>query len=308
MEKQVTGEVKNRDDADMIAKAAKRKKMFRIFFGVLAGIALAAGAYWYFIGSHYVSTDNAYVSAEVAQVTPSVDGTVKAINVTDTQSVKAGDVLVVIDDIDAKLALARATGAFVRAQSDAQRAELDLERRKAVASSGSISREELTTAENALRVAQALCITAKAAIEQAQVDLGRTVIKSPIDGVVAKREVQLGQKVHAGTLLMSIVPNADVYVNANFKENQLKKVKPGQKAELVSDRYGSGVVFHGRVEGLAGGTGSVFSLIPAQNATGNWIKIVQRVPVRITLDPEELAKHPLQVGLSMTATINTHTN
>jgi len=307
MEKKNT-EVKNLDETALIAKMSKRKKMFRIFSGVLAGIALASGGYWYFVASYYVSTDNAYVSAEVAQVTPSIDGTVKTINVTDTQPVKAGDVLVVIDDIDARLALARATGAFVRAQSDAERAKLDLERRKAVASSGSISREELTTAENAHRVALALCITAKAAMEQAQVDLGRTVIKAPIDGVVAKREVQLGQKVHAGTLLMSIVPNTDIYVNANFKENQLKKVKQGQKADLFSDRYGSGVVFHGRVEGLAGGTGSVFSLIPAQNATGNWIKVVQRLPVRITLDSAELAKHPLQVGLSMTATINTHTN
>ena len=249
MEKKNT-EVKNLDETALIAKMSKRKKMFRIFSGVLAGIALASGGYWYFVASYYVSTDNAYVSAEVAQVTPSIDGTVKTINVTDTQPVKAGDVLVVIDDIDARLALARATGAFVRAQSDAERAKLDLERRKAVASSGSISREELTTAENAHRVALALCITAKAAMEQAQVDLGRTVIKAPIDGVVVARNVDVGQTVAASLqapVLFTIAQDLRaMQVDASIDEADVGAMQVGQKVGFTVDAY-PGRTFEGEV-------------------------------------------------------------
>jgi len=110
--------------------------------------------------------------------------------------------------------------------------------------------------------------------------------------------------VQAGATLMSIVPTDKLYVDANFKEDQLKKIQPGQTVTLTSDRYGSGVVFHGKVVGFAGGTGSAFAVIPAQNATGNWIKVVQRVPLRIALNPTELKQHPLLIGLSMTATVD----
>jgi membrane fusion protein (multidrug efflux system) len=129
------------------------------------------------------------------------------------------------------------------------------------------------------------------------------VIRAPVDGIVAQNTVQVGQRVQAGAALMTVAPLAQAYVNANFKESQLEQVRPQQDVTLISDLYGSNVVFHGRVVGLGGGTGSAFSLIPAQNATGNWIKVVQRVPVRISLDPKELEEHPLRVGLSMTAKI-----
>jgi len=145
---------------------------------------------------------------------------------------------------------------------------------------------------------------AKAKLQQARLDLERTVIRAPIDGVVTNRQVQVGQRISAGSPVMTLVPIGKVYVDANFKEGQLSKVRPGQKVELVSDLYGGDVVYHGRVAGFSGGTGSAFALIPAQNATGNWIKVVQRLPVRITLDPAELAKHPLRVGLSMEAKID----
>ena len=145
---------------------------------------------------------------------------------------------------------------------------------------------------------------AKAKLQQARLDLERTVIRAPIDGIVTNRQVQVGQRIAAGTPVMTLVPIGKVYVDANFKEGQLSKVKPGQRVELVSDLYGGDVVYHGRVAGFSGGTGSAFALIPAQNATGNWIKVVQRLPVRITLDPAELSKHPLRVGLSMEAKID----
>lgn len=146
---------------------------------------------------------------------------------------------------------------------------------------------------------------ARAQLAQARLNLQRTVIRAPIDGVIAKRAVQVGQRVQVGAPLMTVVPVDQAYVNANFKEGQLARVQIGQPVELTSDLYGSSVKYRGRVAGLAGGTGSAFSLIPAQNATGNWIKVVQRLPVRIELDAAELRAHPLRVGLSMKATIDT---
>ena len=134
------------------------------------------------------------------------------------------------------------------------------------------------------------------------------MVRAPIDGVVTNRQVQVGQRIAAGAPIMTLVPVAAAYVDANFKESQLRQVKVGQPVELTSDFYGSKVVYHGRVGGFAGGTGAAFALIPAQNATGNWVKVVQRLPVRVVLDPKELRAHPLRVGLSMRATIDTRGN
>jgi membrane fusion protein (multidrug efflux system) len=147
-------------------------------------------------------------------------------------------------------------------------------------------------------------LVARAERDQAQVDLDRTVMRAPVEGVVSRRDVQVGQRVQAGATLMVIAPIAEAYVDANFKEVQLAKVRPGQPVTLTSDLYGGGVKYHGHVVGFSGGTGSAFAIVPAQNATGNWIKVVQRLPVRIALDPLELARRPLRVGLSMTADID----
>jgi len=129
------------------------------------------------------------------------------------------------------------------------------------------------------------------------------VIRAPIAGIVAQNNAQAGQRVQAGASLMTVAPVGQAYVNANFKESQLAYIHPGLPVTLISDLYGSDVVFHGKVVGLGGGTGSAFSMIPAQNATGNWIKVVQRLPVRIALDPRELVRNPLRLGVSMTAKI-----
>ena len=367
------------DNFDASRATSSRKKGF---MGLAAAIVIAAvgyGLWYYFVGSRYVSTDNAYSAAEVAEVTPSVTGIVETVNVVDTQAVKQGDVLVQLDDTDARLALAQAEAnlgqsrrrvssymatdeglaaqvkareadetqaqaRLVAAQSDFTKAQVDLKRREALAKSGAVSGEELTNARNAMAQAEsnlnvakaaaaqatanrlstigakkanaALTINAtvetnpevmlaKAKVEQAQVDLARTVIKAPVDGVIARRQVQVGQCVQNGERLMSVVPLHDVHVDANFKEVELRHVKIGQPVEVTADIYGDKVVYHGVVSGVSGGTGSAFSMIPAQNATGNWIKVVQRLPLRITLDKNELAKHPLQVGLSMIATIDT---
>lgn len=360
----------------------RRNRLLLALGGVVGTAAVVTAAYWYLYGSHFVSTDNAYAAVEIAQVTPSVGGTISEVRVTDTQSVRKGDVLVVIDPTDAKLALAqaeadlgsairrvrgyvandsglaaqiaaraaderRAAAQLASAEADFERAKIDLQRREALSTSGSVSGDELTRAQNAfaaaeanLTVAQASTAQAKAnrdaAIgskdanaaliansteetnpevalararrDQAAVDLERTVIRAPLDGVVAKRQVQLGQRVQAGTPLLAVVPVHEMHVDANFKEVQLENVRAGQPVTLTADIYGSSVTYKGTVEGFSGGSGAAFAAIPAQNATGNWIKVVQRVPVRIKLDPEQLAANPLRVGLSMTARIDTRGN
>jgi membrane fusion protein (multidrug efflux system) len=304
---------------DVDAKS-RRKRAFLFSLLALAIAAAATGyyTYWKLVASRYVSTDNAYTAAEVAVVTAEIDGPVAAVNVVDSQSVKRGDILIVIDDTDAKLALrqaqadlARAEAQVVSAKADVERSSIDLQRRQALIASGSVSGDELThvinqasSARASLNAAHAAVAQAQARVDKAKVDLGRTVIRSPVDGVIARREVQLGQRVQPSTPLLSVVPVREMYVNANFKEVQLKKVHAGQSVELLSDLYGHKVAFHGVIEGFNGGTGAAFALIPAQNATGNWIKVVQRLPVRIRLNPQELATHPLRVGLSMDAKVD----
>jgi len=303
------------------ADAGSRRKRVLLFSLLAVAIAVVGGGYytyWRLIGSRYVSTDNAYTAAEVAVVTAEIDGPVAAVNVVDSQPVKRGEILVVIDETDARLALRQAEADLARAQAqvaaasaDVERSGIDLQRRQALVASGSVSGDELTHVVNQASNARASLSAARAAVAQAQahvdkakVDLGRTVIRSPVDGVIARREVQLGQRVQPSTPLLSVVPVSEMYVNANFKEVQLKKVRAGQRVELESDLYGRKVAFHGVVEGFNGGTGAAFALIPAQNATGNWIKVVQRLPVRIRLNPQELAPHPLRVGLSMNAKVD----
>ena len=140
---------------------------------------------------------------------------------------------------------------------------------------------------------------AAAKVREAYLAYARAELPSPVSGYVAKRTVQLGQRVAAGAPLMSIVPLDQVWVDANFKEVQLRKMRIGQPVKLTADAYGTSIEYDGRIVGLGVGTGGAFALLPAQNATGNWIKVVQRVPVRIAIDPKELADHPLRVGLSM---------
>jgi len=226
---------------------------------------------------------------------------------------------------------------IARAQTDIARANDDLNRRQSLAGNGAVSREELNHAQtqlanarSALAAAQAGVVAAKeqlssnqamtdgttidqhptvqaaaARVREAYLALQRVTLPAPVDGYVAKRTVQLGQRVAAGASLMSVIPLNQVWVDANFKESQLRNIRLGQPVRLTADLYGKKVEYSGTVAGLGVGTGAAFALLPAQNATGNWIKVVQRVPVRIALDPRQIADNPLRVGLSMDATVNT---
>ena len=145
---------------------------------------------------------------------------------------------------------------------------------------------------------------ASARVREAYLAVQRAQLVAPLDGYVAKRGVQVGQRVQAGAPMMTLVALNDLWVDANFKESQLQNLRIGQSADLAADVYGDKVIYHGRIAGLGAGTGAAFALLPAQNATGNWIKVVQRVPVRVALDPKELAEHPLRVGLSMVVKVD----
>lgn len=220
---------------------------------------------------------------------------------------------------------------MVQANSAVKTAQDAVNRRAALVKTGAVSREEYDQAVNALNQALAAQKTtmeqnksagaqvagtttqnhpaieaAKAAFRSAYINNKRLAVLAPTDGVIAKRNVQVGQQISQGVPLMSIVAANQLWVEANFKETQLANLRVGQTVELTSDVFGSGVKFKGTVQGIGIGTGSVFSVLPAQNATGNWIKIVQRIPVRIQLDAEELKAHPLRVGMSMIANVNTH--
>ena len=232
-----------------------------------------------------------------------------------------------------------------RAETAARQARDEYQRREMLFQKKFISSETLQTARTALESASAARDAAQAAVEQAQaavhaareqrsgaevlidntsvethprvaaaaarvkeafLNIARTTIVAPLRGYVAKRSVQLGAQVAPGTALLAVIPLDNLWVDANFKESELENVRIGQPVTLRADLYGSDVRYSGRIAGLAAGTGGTFALLPAQNATGNWIKIVQRVPVRITLDPATVAEHPLRIGLSMRATVDTH--
>lgn len=340
------------DNINRRRQLSRRKRnltLVTLFFIVLAlGFALV----YFLVWQHEEKTDDAYVAGHLVQITPQIGGTVRRVAVDDTDIVKKGDVLVVLDDTDFQLEYDRAQNELIQAirqnkrqtaatsQAKAQvlirkaelaKAQADLRRRESVEGTDAVSGEELSHARAAVVQAQAALKAVEAEADSAQALLGkniplrqqpavqtaishikdawlnlqRTQIRAPMAGQIAKRNIQVGQRIAPGALLMAVVPLNNLWVDANFKEVQLRKMRIGQPVTMTADLYGSRVVYHGKVMGLSAGTGSAFSLLPPQNATGNWIKVVQRVPVRISLNPQELKANPLRVGLSMSVKVDT---
>ncbi|MDD5384237.1 MAG: efflux RND transporter periplasmic adaptor subunit [Gallionella sp.] len=370
----------DQDSTATSATPGKRRVILLLITGSVLVILLAVFTWWFFIGQWRTSTDDAYVGGNIVAVMPMTGGTVIAIHGDTTQAVTEGQLLVQLDDSDARLQLDAAEAALATAvrevrglyatshgnlpllaqrRADLARAQAELassdatlaqaeseyKRRVALAQQNFVSPENVQIAQTVRDAARAQRDAATSAVQassaaiaqtvdqasvsSARVDhtslenhpnvrtaavrvreaalaLARTRVLAPVSGQVAKRSVQIGERVAPGAALMAIVPLDKVWLDANFKETELRNVRIGQAAKLTSDFYGGSVIFHGRVLGLAPGTGSAFALLPAQNATGNWVKIVQRLPVRIALDAQELQAHPLRIGLSMDATIDTH--
>ncbi len=305
---------------------------------ILVGILIFGARKWWFSRSH-VSTDNAQVDGHIVPILPKVGGFVAEVRVDENHSVKAGDTLVVLDDRDLRARLAQteadlaallatvssrtrvgqAEAAVAQAQAQAVKAVADLARIEPLAIQNVVSQQQLdaaraaaAAAEAQLAAAQAMLVgadarvaAARASRDQAALQLSYTRITAPANGVVSKKAVELGQLVQPGQPLMTVVPLEDVWVTANLKETETADVTPGDSADITVDAY-KGMHVRGHVESLSPATGAKFSLLPPDNATGNFTKVVQRIPVRIHLDSPMDPVHPLRPGMSVVATIKTH--
>lgn len=331
-------------------KSQQRKKGLSIFILFLLLIAIGSAAYWFFFIKGFEETEDAYVSGNQVMVSSQVAGNISKINVDNMDPVQAGDVLLELDDTNAKLSFEQAKSnlantvrqisqlnytvkqlkSAVRANEiTLAQAQGNLNRRVQLVKDGAIDKESfqhakeavelakanLMTSQNQLEANQALLLdgplseqpqiqSAVSNLKQAWLNLERTKIRSPIKGYVARRNAQVGQAVSVGGALMAVVTTDQMWLDANFKETQLTHMRIGQPVKIHFDLYGKDKTFDGKVVGIEMGTGSAFSLLPTQNATGNWIKVVQRVPVRIQLDPQQLAENPLRIGLSATVKVN----
>jgi len=333
------------------ATNGKRRRLLLLIAVIFIALGLLWTAYWVLVLSKRESTDDAYVNGNKVVISAQISGTVIAVLADDTQLVKAAQVLVRLDPIDAETSLSRATSALAQTvrqvrqekstadQYDAvietrklelARAQADLAKREPLLADHAIAPEEVRHARESVELARAALtqairqstashalidgtpvednpsvLQAKAAFRDAWIASQRNAVVAPVTGYVAERSVQLGQHIQAGQALMTVIPLNSLWVDANFKEVQLRHLRIGQPAEVRSDLYGGTAIFHGHVKGMSAGTGAAFALLPPQNASGNWIKVVQRVPVRIQIDDDDLKKSPLRVGLSTTVTVDT---
>jgi membrane fusion protein, multidrug efflux system len=329
----------------------KRRNILILIAVIFIVLGLLWGAYWVLVLAKREQTDDAYVNGNKVVISAQISGTVIAVLTDDTQLVKAGQMLVRLDPIDAETGLSRTASALAqtvrqvrqeRATADQYdsaietrklelaRAEADLAKREPLLADHAIAPEEVRHARESVELARAALtqavrqstsshalvdgtqvednpavLQAKAAYRDAWIAAQRNGVVAPVTGYVAERSVQLGQHIQAGQALMTVIPLNSLWVDANFKEVQLRHLRIGQPAQVRSDLYGGAYIFHAHVEGMSAGTGAAFSLLPAQNASGNWIKVVQRVPVRIQIDDADLVKSPLRVGLSATVTVDT---
>jgi membrane fusion protein, multidrug efflux system len=331
--------------------SAKRRSILILIAAIFIALGVLWAAYWVLVLAKREQTDDAYVSGNKVAISPQVSGTVIAVLADDTQLVKAGQVLVRLDPVDAETNLSRTASALAQTvrqvrqekataeqydsvietrKLELARSEADLAKREPLLAERAIAPEEVRHARESVQLARAALtqavrqatsshalvdgtqvadnpavLQAKAAYRDAWIAAERNAVVAPVTGYVAERSAQLGQRIQAGQALMMVIPLNSLWVDANFKEVQLRHLRIGQPAQVRSDLYGGSYIFHGHVEGMSAGTGAAFSLLPAQNASGNWIKVVQRVPVRIQIDDGDLVKSPLRVGLSATVTVDT---
>lgn len=328
----------------------ERKRLVYTYWSVILLICLLGFIYWWVFWKYRAYTDDAYVEGNQVMLTPLREGFVESILTDDTYLVEKGQLIVKLDETDAKIALQKAEENLanvirevcqsfhevfaLKAEVQSKKAQFivsaqDYEHRVLVLDVGGVSIEDFEHAEAALRSSFFLLQMSEILLEksysfiqgtsllthpavllavsearQAWVDLYRCNVYSPVTGLVAQRTIQVGMWIPSGHPMMAIIPLDQIWVNANFKETQMRLMRIGQPVKITVDLYGDDVIYHGRIAGLPGGAGNAFSLLPPQNLSGNWIKIVQRLPVRVELDLEELKKHPLRIGLSSEATVD----
>ena len=326
----------------------KAGKLTRLYTIIMVGTFFCIFLYWFIVWKDKAYTDDAYVQGNLVTLTPLQSGFVKGVFKDDTFLAKKGELLVTLDETDAKIALESAKKNLaltvrkvcqnfhevfaLQADIESKKAEYikaaqDYEHRAYVIEAGAVSVEDFEHAVAALRSSffqlqmtevlfeKALSfvrnttllnhpeiISVSDTLRQAFVNLERCNIYAPVEGLIAQRNIQVGMWVPSGYPLLAIIPLDEIWVNANFKETQMKKMRIGQKVHITSDLYGEDVPYKGTIVGLPGGAGNAFSILPPQNLSGNWIKIVQRLPVRVALDKKELELFPLRIGLSMKAT------
>lgn len=329
-----------------------RRPLVILLAALVFVVVVATGVRWWRFYQTHVSTDDAYVRADVALVTARIPSTIVELAVQENTQVRPGDLIIRLDRDEYELKVREADAGVSRAirtveemkagvltaesrlsVAEAESAQLRLDHARAEQLFGHdvVAKERFDRARIALRAGEARVEAARRALEQERAALGTaldapvtetaivrqavtardtaalqlsyTEIRAPIAGVIARRTVEIGQRIQAGQPLMMIVPLARVYVEANFKETQLSSVRVGQPAEIIADLY-PGTVYRGHVESLAPGSGAAFALLPPENASGNWVKVVQRVPVRIALDEPPPPDRPLRVSLSVVATID----
>lgn len=340
----------------MPAKLQRRLMVFLILLTLVVGALLAE---WLLVGRYHESTDNAYVQGEITRISSQLNARIEKVLVRDNQHVKAGEVLVILEDSDFRLARQRAVAeldthqaerdqaqskldqqasliaasqADVNAsQATLERAQIDLDRARTLRKPGYVSEERVTTLAADNRVARsqlakaqadlqaqrqqiasleadikrldALILSAQADLDQADLNLSRTQIRAPISGMVGQRSAREGQVVQNGAYLLSLVPDQDIWVQANFKETQIGQMRPGQQAELLFDSYPDTPI-EGRIDSLFAASGAQFSLLPPDNATGNFTKVVQRIPVKLTFAADNPLRGLIRPGMSVEVSVD----
>jgi len=274
-----------------------KKKKLVILLSIVALVIAALTAVHIINGFTHITTDDAYIEGRIHSIAPKISGTVKGANVDDNQNVKKGDVLVEIDPVDYELKVKEAQANLDIRKASFEQASRDIERAEALYKQEVYSKEKYEFVLTAYNLAKAQSESAEALLKIAQQNLEYTKIYAPTDGYVTKKSVEAGNQVQAGQPLMAVIALNDIWVIANYKETQLKNVKSGQPAEVRVDTY-PGKVFNGKVDSIMAGTGAAFSLFPPENALGNYVKVVQRIPVKIVFDKSADERHVLRIGMS----------